>query len=167
MNADSNRFRSAPSFYSVASSRPISELLDERTAAIYELGLHDLQLSPGGGALPEKERRFEAGLLDLRRRQGLYAEIPRGVEITDGVLYRAVITIPSQVPVGTYTAETFLIDHGKVIAAATRDIQINKSGFERYVALAARRHEGLYGLAAVALSLGLGWAAAAAFRRRF
>jgi uncharacterized protein (TIGR02186 family) len=89
------------------------------------------------------------------------------VEITDGVLYRAVITIPSQVPVGTYTAETFLIDNGKVIAAATRDIQINKSGFERFVALAARRHEGLYGLTAVALSLGLGWAAAAAFRRRF
>jgi len=167
MNADSNRFRSAPSFYAVASSRPISELLDERTAAIYELGLHDLQLSPGGGALPEKERRFEAGLLDLRHRQGLYSEIPHGVEITGGVLYRAVITIPSQVPVGTYTAETFLIDRGKVIAAATRDIQINKSGFERYVALAARRHEGLYGLAAVALSLGLGWAAAAAFRRRF
>jgi uncharacterized protein (TIGR02186 family) len=167
MNADSNRFRSAPSFYAVASSRPISDLLDERTAAIYELGLHDLQLSPGGGALPEKERRFEAGLLDLRHRQGLYSEIPHGVEITGGVLYRAVITIPSQVPVGTYTAETFLIDRGKVIAAATRDIQINKSGFERYVALAARRHEGLYGLAAVALSLGLGWAAAAAFRRRF
>jgi uncharacterized protein (TIGR02186 family) len=167
MNADLNRFRSAPSFYSVASSRPIPELLDERTAAIYELGLHNLQLSPGGGALPEKERRFEAGLLDLRRRKGLYSEYPQGVEITDGVLYRAVITIPSQVPVGTYTAETFLIDNGKVIAAATRDIQINKSGFERFVALAARRHEGLYGLTAVALSLGLGWAAAAAFRRRF
>ncbi len=167
MNADSNRFRSAPSFYAVASSRPISELVDERTAAIYELGIHDLQLSPGGGALPEKERRFEAGLLDLRQRRGLYSENPHGVEITDGVLYRAVITIPSQVPVGTYTAETFLIDRGRVLAAATRDIQIDKSGFERYVALAARRHEGLYGLASVALSLGLGWAAAVAFRRRF
>jgi uncharacterized protein (TIGR02186 family) len=166
MNADSNRFRSAPSFYAVASSRPVSELLDERTAAIYELGLHNLQLSPGGGALPEKERRFEAGLLDLRRRQGLYSENPRGVEITGGVLYRAVITIPSQVPVGTYTAETFLIDRHKVIAAATRDIQIDKSGFERFVALAARRHEFLYGLTAVTMSLALGWAAAAAFRRR-
>ena len=167
MNADSNRFRSAPSFYAVASSRPISELVDERTAAIYEMGVHNLQLSPGGGALPEKERRFEAGLLDLRRRHGLYSENPHGVEITDGVLYRATITIPSQVPVGTYTAETFLIDHGKVIAVATRDIQINKTGFERYVALAARRHRLIYGLTAVALSLGLGWAAAAAFRRRF
>ena len=167
MNADSNRFRSAPSFYAVASSRPIADLLGERTAAIYELGLHNLQLSPGGGALPEKERRFEAGLLDLRTRRSLYQENPNGVEINGGVLYRAVITIPSQVPVGTYTAETFLIDRHKVIAAATRDIQINKSGFERYVALAARRHRLLYGLTCVFLSLGLGWAAAAAFRRRF
>ena len=83
--------------------------------------MQNLQLSPGGGALPEKERRFEAGLLDLRRRQGLYAEHPNGVEISEGVLYRARISIPSQVPVGTYTAETFLIDRGKVIAAATRD----------------------------------------------
>ena len=167
MNADSNRFRSAPSFYAVASSAPIADLLDERTAAIYELGVHNLQLSPGGGALPEKERRFEAGLLDLRERRNLYQENPRGVEISGGVLYRAAITIPSQVPVGTYTAETFLIDRHKVIAAATRDIQINKSGFERYVALAARRHRFMYGLTCVLLSLGLGWAAAAAFRRRF
>jgi uncharacterized protein (TIGR02186 family) len=167
MNADSNRFRSAPSYYAVASSRPISDLVDERTAAIYELGLQNLQLSPGGGALPEKERRFEAGLIDLRRRQGLYYEDPKGVEISGGVLYRANITIPSQVPVGTYTAETFLIDRGRVLAAATRDIEIGKSGFERFVALAARRHEFLYGLVSVLMSLGLGWAAAAAFRRRF
>jgi hypothetical protein len=54
-----------------------------------------------------------------------------------------------------------------VVAAATRDIEINKSGFERSIALAARRDRFLYGLACIALSLGLGWAAALAFRRRF
>ena len=167
MNADSNRFRSAPSFYAVASSRPIAQLVDERTAAIYEMGLQNLQLSPGGGALPEKDRRFEAGLLDLRRRQGLYAEHPHGVEISAGVLYRATLTIPSQVPVGAYTAETFLVDRGRVLAAATREIQIDKSGFERFVALAARRHAFLYGLVAVLLSLGLGYGASVLFRRRF
>ena len=166
MNADSNRFRSAPSYYAVASSRPVSELVDERTAAIYELGLQNLQLSPGGGSLPEKERRFEAGLLELRRSQGLYVEQPGGVEITDGVLYRARIPIPSQVPVGTYTAETFLIADGEVIAAAIREVEIGKGGFERNVALAARQHGFLYGLAAVLLSLFLGWAAAMAFRKR-
>lgn len=167
MNADSSRFRSAPSFYAVASSKPISKLVDERTAAIYELGVHNLQLSPGTAALPDKARRFEAGLLDLRKRGGLYSENPNGVEITGGVLYRATISIPSQVPVGTYTAETFLVDDHRVVAAATRDIDIGKSGFERFVALAARRHSALYGLFSVLLSLGLGWSAAAAFRRRF
>ena len=166
MNADSNRFRSAPGFYAVASSKPLAQLVDERTAAVYELGLQNLQLSPGGGAQPDKERRFESGLLDLRERQGLYVEDPNGVEISEGVLYRAHITIPSQVPVGTYTAETFLIDDGKVIAAATRDVHVGKSGFERFVADAARRYEFLYGLAAVLLSLVLGWAAAELFRRR-
>ena len=166
MNADSNRFRSAPSYYAVASSRPIKDLVDERTAAIYELGLQNLQLSTGGGAPPEKERRFEAGLLDLKRRQLLYSENPRGVEISESVLYRARLFIPSQVPVGTYTAETFLIDRGKVLAAATRDVEIGASGFERFVALAARRHELLYGIAAVLLSLGLGWTAALVFRKR-
>lgn len=167
MNAESSRFRSAPSFYAVASSRPIGAMVDERTAAIYELGLLNLQLSPGTSALPDRARRFEAGLLDLRRRQGLYYENPRGVEISDGVLYRATIAIPSQVPVGTYTAETFLVDDGRVLAAATRDIEIGKSGFERFVALAARQYSALYGLFAVLLSLGLGWAAVALFRRRF
>ena len=167
MNADSSRFRSAPSYYAVASSRPIKELLDERTAAIYEIGIGNLQLSPGTGDIPETARRFEAGLLELRTRAGLYAENAHGVEISEGVLYRARISIPSQVPVGTYTAETFLIQDGRVLAVATRDIQVGKSGFERWVSLVARRHEGLYGLAAVIMSIGLGWAAAMIFRRRF
>ncbi|MES2903054.1 MAG: TIGR02186 family protein [Pseudomonadota bacterium] len=166
MNADSYRFSSAPSYYAIASSRPVRDLVDERTAAIYELGLRDLQLSPGGGALPDRERRFEAGLLDLRERQRLYAEDPKGVEISEGVLYRARINIPSQVPVGTYTAETFLIDDGRVVAVATKEIEIGKSGFERFVAVAARRYAFFYGLAAVLLSLGLGWAAAWIFARR-
>lgn len=167
MNADSARFRSAPAYYAVASSKPLKDLLDERTAAIYEIGLQNLQLSPGTGALPDKARRFEAGLIDLRRRRGVYSEDPRGVEISEAVLYRARIVIPSQVPVGTYTAETFLIQDGRVLAVATRDVEIGKTGFERWVSLVARRHEGLYGLAAVVLSLFMGWAAAMIFRRRF
>ena len=78
------------------------------------------------------------------------------------------IAIPSQVPVGTYTAETFLVDRGRVLAAATREIEIGKSGFERFVALAARRHAVLYGLVAVLLSLALGWGGRRrCFRRRF
>ena len=128
MNVESARFRSAPSFYAVASSRPLSELVDERTAAIYELGLQNLQLSPGTGASPETQRRFEAGLIDLQQRHQLYFEDPRGVEITDFVLYRARLRHSrAQVPVGNYTAETFLIQDGRVVAGAVRDIRIQQA----------------------------------------
>src|SRR3546814_6788254 len=88
MNVESERFRSASSFYAVASSSPLSELVDERMAAIYELGLEYLQLSPGAGATPDEQQRFETGLVDLMRRQQLYFEKPDGVEITGGVLDR-------------------------------------------------------------------------------
>ena len=167
MNVERVRFRSAPSFYAVASSRPLSQLVDERTAAIYELGLDNLQLSPGGGASADVLRRFEQGLIDVRRRNQLYAEYPRGVEISEGVLYRARINIPARVPVGTYTAETFLIRDGRVIAAAAREIRIEKLGFEGFVALAAERWSLSYGIVAVALSLLLGWAASTFFQRRY
>jgi uncharacterized protein (TIGR02186 family) len=165
MNVESARFRSAPAYYAVASSRPLAELVDERTAAIYELGVQNLQLSPGTGADPDEQRRFEAGLIDLRRRSQLYFEDADGVEVTDGVLYRARIPIPARVPVGTYTAETFLIQNGRVVSGAPRDIRIEKLGFERFVANAADRWSFSYGLAAVAVSLLLGWAASAVFRR--
>ena len=166
MNVESERFRSAPTFYAVASSRPLSELVEPRIADIYELGLRNLQLSPGAGATPEEQGRFEAGLIDLMRRRQLYIEEPRGVEITEGVLYRARLRIPARVPVGEYTAETFLIRDGKVLAAAIRDIRIEKLGFERFVATAADRWSFTYGFLAVCLSLLLGWGASALFNRR-
>lgn len=166
MNVDRVRFRSAPSFYAVVSSRPLRDLVDERTAAIYELGLDNLQLSPGGGADADTLRRFERGFIDLRRRHQLYQEIPNGVEISEGVLYRARISIPARVPIGAYTAETFLIRDGRVIAGAVREISIDKLGFERFVADAAERWSLAYGLVSVALSLLLGWGASAIFQRR-
>lgn len=165
INAESARFRSAPSFYAIASSRPIGELVDERTRAIYELGLDSLQLSPTTSGSQDDQQRFAAGLADLRKRTGLFVEEPGSVEITDDVLYRAQIDIPARVPVGRFTAETFLIRDGRVLAAAVRDIDIRKSGFERFVAAAADQWSVLYGLTAVALSLALGWAAGALFRR--
>lgn len=164
-NAASTRLLSAPTFYAIASSRPLQTLIDERTAAIYELGLGNIHLSPASSVLPAEQRRFEAGFVGLRERGGLYVSHPSSVEIRQGVLYRARIAIPARVPVGRYTAETFLIRDGKVIAAATRDIDIRKSGFERFVATAATHWPFTYGLAAVFLSLAFGWAAGAIFRR--
>ncbi len=165
VNAERARYRSAPSFYALASPRPIDRIVDERARAIYELGLDSLQLSPTSTAPADVQARFTRGLVDLRTRAGLYKETPGAVEVTGGVLYRARVSIPARVPVGRFTAETFLIRDGRVLAAAVREIDIRKSGFERFVARAAERHEWVYGIAAVLLSVTLGWAAGAIARR--
>ena len=165
VNADSARFRSAPSFYAVASSRPIADVVDQRTAAIYELGVDKLQLSPSSLNDSAELDRFQAGLIDLRQRTGLFAEHQGSVEITDGVLYRARIPLPARVIVGDYTAETFLVQDGRVVAAAVRDITIRKSGFERFMAVAADRWSFFYGLTAILLAVSMGWTAGAIARR--
>ena len=165
VNADRARFESAPSFYAMASSRPIGQIVDERTAAIYELGVDKLQLSPSSLNESAELDRFQAGLVDLRQRAGLFVERPGTVEISDGVLYRARLPLSARVIVGDYTAETFLVQDGRVVAAAVRDITVRKSGFEQFMAIAAENWSFLYGLVAIALAVGMGWAAGAIARR--
>jgi len=165
INHASERFRSVPSFYAVATSRPLDKLVSPRTAAIYELGIDNLLLSPANGASANEQARFEAGLVDLKRKSGLYTEHVGAVSVREGVLYRASVPIPARVPVGRYTAETYLIRNGHIVAAATREISIGKSGFERFMAQAAQSRPLLYGLAAILISLLMGLAAATAFGR--
>ncbi|WP_340265447.1 TIGR02186 family protein [Sphingobium mellinum] len=165
VNADSARFRSAPSFYALASSRSIDRIVDERTAAIYEMGVDKLQLSPSSLNDSAVLDRFQQGLIELRERSGLYVERPGTVEVTDGILYRARLPLSARVVVGDYTAETFLVQDGRVVAAAVRDITVRKSGFERFMAVAAEQWSFFYGLVAIAMAVGMGWAAGAIARR--
>lgn len=92
-------------------------------------------------------------------------EKPGTVEISDGVLYRARLPLSARVIVGDYTAETFLVQDGRVVAAAVRDITVRKSGFEQFTANAAEQWPFVYGLVAIALAVGMGWAAGAIARR--
>ena len=165
VNAQSNDFRSVPSFFAVASSRPVNEIVDQKTAAIYEFGTRYIQLSPSGSIDPEEQLRFALGLVDLKRRQGLYKEDMDGVQITQNVLYQARISLPSNVTTGTYTAETFAVTGGRVIASAVAEVQVRKVGLEREVEYFSQNFGLFYGLIAVALSVVMGWGAGRLFAR--
>lgn len=164
VNADSRSFRSVPGFYGVASTRPITEILDEQNAFIYQIGIGNLAFSPVG-AIDSELRHFQTGLANLKLREGLYAEWPGQVEITEDVLYRARIDLPASVPVGEYKTRAYLISNGSVVASATGRISIGKTGFERFVEVAAADYGFLYGLAAVLISIGLGLGTGLFFRR--
>lgn len=166
INADSSDFRSVPVYYAIASSRPLRDIVDSKTAAIYELGLDKLQLSPSGEVDAKEQRRFSNGLVDLKQRNGLFRQSAGSVEITDQVLYRARLEIPSSVPVGTYVAETLLIRNGRVIVADDKvEVRVRKTGFEQLVSVLAQDYSLFYGTMAVLVSLLLGWFAGYIFQR--
>ncbi|MBV1917930.1 MAG: TIGR02186 family protein [Sphingomonadaceae bacterium] len=163
INADSTEFRSAPSYYAIATTKPIKDIIDDKTAAIYELGLPWLQLSPIGAIDPKEQQRFAQGLVDLNLRNGLYRQNESAVTVKEQVLYQARIYLPSSVPIGTYTAETFAISKGRVIASASSNVEIRKLGFERAIADFADKQSIFYGLIAVIVSILMGWLAGRLF----
>lgn len=167
VNAKGVRFESVPGFYAVVATRPIAELADKRTTAIYEIGIRNLQLSPASGDEDGISRAFESGLIAAREKAGLFAERPGGVQITRGVLYAARVALPAAVPVGDYTAEIHLIRQGRVLASTSAPILIDKSGFERWVYVMAQENSLAYGLVAVMAALAAGALAALVTRRRW
>lgn len=163
VNADSTDFRSVPSYFAMASSRPIDQIVDDKTAAIYEFGTDYIQLSPSGVFDTDEQARFAAGLVDLKMREDLYKQDFDGVQISEQVLYQARISLPSNVTTGTYIAETFAVSDGRVIASAQSEVAVRKVGFERLVTDGSQNWSLAYGLLAVALSVGMGWAAGRLF----
>jgi uncharacterized protein (TIGR02186 family) len=163
INSGSTEYRSAPSYFAVASSRPIKQLVDDKTAAIFELGLPWLQLSPAGAIEPVEQGRYARGLVELMLRKGMFREDQRGVSVKEQVLYQARIDLPSNVQTGTYTAETFAVSRGRVVASAIRKVEVRKLGFEGAVEQFSERQSFLYGLIAVALSVFMGWLAGRVF----
>lgn len=159
LNTRARDFATAPSYVAVATSRPIDELIDSRAAAIWEIGLESLALSPESGDDPARNRVFREGLIDLRRRAGLYREDANGVLVTENILYRARLVIPAAAPVGRYEVLVHLIRDGAVVATATRPLVVRQTGFEARISRYARDNSLPYGLAAVALALAAGWAA--------
>ena len=163
LNAASIELHSVPSYFAVASTRPIEKIVDGKTAAIYELGLPWLQLSPTGAIDPQVQRHFAAGLVDLMSRKGLYQQNQAGVTVKEQVLYQARIALPSSVVTGRYTAETFAISHGHVVASAVSTVEVRKLGFDGAVAEFANTYAFLYGLLTIGLAVVMGWLAGRVF----
>ena len=163
LNAASMELHSVPSYFAVASTRPIGRIVDDKTAAIYELGLPWLQLSPTGAIDPKAQRHFASGLVGLMSRKGLYQQNEAGVTVKEQVLYQARIALPSSVVTGRYTAETFAITHGRVVASAVSTVEVRKLGFEGVVAQFAQTWSFFYGLLAIGIAVVMGWLAGRVF----
>ena len=165
MNQDNVVFRDAPSFYLVASSKPLSEIAHQNFRELHQIGLDALRLTSDTARPDEEVEPFREALIRNRRRDGLYSDSTTAMKFLSNRLFSTSVHFPANVPEGTYRAEVFLIRDGKVISAETTPLFINKSGFLWEINFYAHSQPELYGLAAILVALLAGWIAAVAFRK--
>jgi uncharacterized protein (TIGR02186 family) len=176
MNTAPVQFSDVPSYYAIASSRPLSEFADPASFQREGIGLEYL-LSEGEDTRtdstaesaeipPTMTVEYSSAVAEAARRDALYAEAPNGVEILGGGLFRARIALPPQTPVGDYIAEFYLFRNGRAVASRTSPLRVEKAGLERVMFQFAHQAPMIYGLFCVALAMLFGWIADAIFSRR-
>ena len=164
VNAQSVTFAHVPSFYAVAASRPIDELLPAGARARYRIGLANLQLEAQPPAAPEQVRRFTEALIADQERAGLFAKTAAKITFLGHRLFRASLDFPADVPTGIYSVQIFLVRVGGVVGEHTTSLEVFTVGMNAQLSDFATENSAAYGVIAVVTALVAGWLASLPFR---
>ncbi|MCB2106470.1 MAG: TIGR02186 family protein [Rhodobacteraceae bacterium] len=166
INSDSVTFRDVPSFYRIASSRPLEEFAPEALLSRFQIGEEYLRLeTEGENPEPARVSEFRDALIRIKTKDRLYDESLGAVNMMSNRLFRTSLFFPANVPTGTYFVEVYLFRNGSVASAEIVPFNISKIGFGADVYDFAHRFSWIYGLLAIALAVGAGWVAGALFKR--
>lgn len=156
----------APTFFGVASAKPLAQIAPLDTLALYGFSpLSQLDAAEGSELPAEVSASLLAAYVRERQRQGLYVEDAAGVRLLPGGLFRADFTMPDTTPPGLYTAKVMVFRNGRPAESTLSTLVVSKVGLERALFEFARDRPVLHGLSGVALALLSGFVAARVFRR--
>lgn len=161
INTDDVEVDAAPSFYAVASSGPMGDVLRDVEDLRYRVTIPRAIRSVGADV--SDSRDFTQALIRIRAGQGLYQVLEGAVDLEQETLFRTAITLPANLTEGNYIARIFLTRDGRVIDEYDTSIPVQKVGMERWLYNLAHEQAVLYGLMSLAIAIGAGWVASAAF----
>lgn len=168
VNSDKLELSGVPSFYAVASNRPLADIAPPVVLAVHEIGAERLRFGTLPGYedfVPAARTEALAAVARIKTRQGLYQARVGKLTFLSERLFRTDVHFPSNVPTGTYDVQVFLLRDGEVVSIKTTPLVVRKAGIGAAVFDFAYQHSALYGIVAVLIALLAGWAAEAAFRR--
>jgi uncharacterized protein (TIGR02186 family) len=165
LNGTSVTFHDAPSFYAVASSRPLTDIASQGTLARNGIGLENIRLQPAKPVPDPTLATFRSAFVSNQEDADFYRPAPTRVTFQGEHLFRADMSFPATVPTGNYTVEVFLFVDGEVIGAQTTPLVVSRIGFSNGVYAVANRNAALYGAGGLLFAVFAGWAAGAIFRR--
>jgi uncharacterized protein (TIGR02186 family) len=164
VNTQEVTFANVPSFYAIAASRPVADILSPAAAAFYRLGLANLKLAASTPAPSVVVDAFRTALERTQQEAGLFVERMSKVDFLGERLFRATIAFPSNVPTGTYLVEVFLVRDKDVVSGQTTPLVVSKVGVDASVFEFSKRQPGFYGAIAVLTAMVAGWLASLPFR---
>ena len=129
----------------------------------YRLGLNNLNFYRS--AYENDDIAFADALIELRREQGMFTELPDAIGFLAPNVFRTTFHLPSVVPVGTYRVSVYLFRDEELVAAQVQNLKIAKRGFSEEIATFANQQGLAYGLAVLVIAIITGWLAGLAFRR--
>lgn len=166
VNSSSETFLGVPLSYSLASTRNLQDITDEKTYRQLSVGPQSFYLTPEDpSSLSGNIPIFGNELREIKTRQGLYSQRIGGVEFISRTLFRATLALPANVPVGRHRARALLFRNGVFLREANAGLEIVKAGFEQTVYEIAHKYSLLYGLFAVVLAVFTGWFGRILFKR--
>ena len=145
-NTQAVTFTNVPSFYAVATSRPMEEILAPEAAAFYRLGVANLKLGAETPASPAVIDAFRVALEGNQEQAGLFVTRMGKIDFLGERLFRTTITFPSNAPTGTYLVEVFQVRDKNVIAGQTTPLVVSKVGFVAGVFEFANRSPDIYAI---------------------
>ncbi len=150
---------SAPSFYAVATSAPLREMLSNTSDLRHAITVPQAIRAVG----TNDPATFTAALIRMRTETGAYATREGAVALKDGALFRTTIALPPDLTEGDYAVRIFLIEERRVAARFETVLAVRKVGLERILYGMAHERPALYGAMSLAIAVAAGWLASAAF----
>lgn len=164
VNTGRRRLAEVPSYYAVATSGQLSEVLTPADDQRYRISLPEA-IHPLGSAGPAAGTpAFVQALMRIRQAQGLYALDEGSVTIEQSTLFRADLALPADLTEGTYRLRIYLTRDGQVVDSHASDVLVRKIGLERWLYRLSLEKPAIYGLLSLVIAILAGWLASAAFR---
>jgi len=152
----------APSFYAVATTGPLDQVLTQTEDLRQSITIPRAIRSVGNSVTDSAD--FTEALIRIRAGQGLYRIMQGEIDFTEETLFRTQISLPANLIEGEYDTRIFLTRNGLVVDRYEAKIDVRKVGIERWLFNLAHQHPPAYAALALALAIAAGWGASAAFQ---
>jgi len=164
VNVDSVQLSSVPSFYAVATTGPLDQILDPAEDARHRISpRYAIRAEQATGDVLDHEA-FSQALVRLRNEAEQFQRLERWIYLDRETLFRVAVRLPANLTEGAYTVRMYLVRSGGVVHQYRNAIFVRKEGLERWLHTLAYDQPLGYGLLAIVIAVVAGWGASAIFR---